>query len=198
MKKIEDIDKLYNKWLTSCDEKISRKSFVIIYSKLKHLTEKIIWDFDKNLMEYKDDIYHEVLEKTLVAINKDMINNTDFFSSWFRATLKNHLINFAKSEKRNKRRNIISASKLTFDYESAEDKYSYEIFENQETLFDLKDSINQVFTKEPEHNLFLEKHLLEIPIKELSQKYKTTEANIKYRLGKSKKILKIKFKKYIQ
>ena len=193
----DEINRLFNQWLTSLDSLISQKSFNLFYKKLKLLTERIIWSEYRELFIFLDDIYHDMIERILIAQSKDMIDNLDYFCSWYREALKNLLLNKVISENRYKRKYIIPESKLTFEYETAEDKYSFDFYQNEEQLSDLKEIIYQILNKDIEKKIFYERHVLDFSIKKLAQSNNSTEANIKYRLGKTKKRLQKRLNVYL-
>jgi RNA polymerase sigma factor (sigma-70 family) len=197
MKLSESINTAYKNWLTSEDKDTRDASFEDLVFKLKEVTRTIIYDECNNLLNETDDIFAEMILKVYYAKENDKINTTDFFISWYRKALKNHLLNEIKYRNRKKREFIEYESDLPFDLAVAEVKFCLDIYNKQEIQVSLHDIFEQIFNSEKDRELFCERHLDNISEVELADRNNTTVDGIKSRLKRAKQRMKIMFNNLI-
>ncbi|MDT3740752.1 MAG: hypothetical protein RO257_14770 [Candidatus Kapabacteria bacterium] len=120
MKLSQEIDSLYHDWVTSHDTKVVLLSFNKLYRKLKKMTYAIIGLNFKKLRNEREDLFHDMIERTIKAKEKNMINTVDFFSAWYRLALMNHLRNAVKHKKRLKMKMIITEADMINEIDISE------------------------------------------------------------------------------
>lgn len=187
----------YNRWVTSCDDDRSYFHFKQFYSHVRRLAKSIISkDYHKHRNDF-DDIFSELMEKVQFAAKNRQINNLDFFHSWFRVTLKNHILNLNKYENRKKREFLTYEHEMGFSLSKAEEKYCMDNFYRAEQQSDVIDTVNQLFSVSAYNELLQERYYYGLSIEELAVKYNTTVHAINGRMKRSKQKFRKEFKNLV-
>ena len=189
----DQINALYNRWLTSIDPIVSNLCWIEFWKLLKTYTSRILYHESEALLLYFDEFYSDMIFKVYYSQQNNLIDTLDFFCNWYRKAVKNHIVNYHLYLHRDKRINIENESQSGRSISDIENDICVLNFYNDEHQQELAEIFNSILPLERDNSLFYDRHVYGITEEELAKDYDTTVDGVKGRLKRAKKRLYIAY-----